>query len=82
MASTAMEMLPSMPFLKPIGKEIPEANSRWSWDSVVRAPMVSQDSRSAMYCGLIVSRSSEPVGTFMEVMVLRSWRAVRKPLLI
>lgn len=46
MASTATDMLPSVPFLKPIGKLEPEASSRWSCDSVVRAPMAPQDTRS------------------------------------
>ena len=40
--------LPSVPFLKPMGKETPLASSRWSWDSVVRAPMAPQEMRSAM----------------------------------
>ena len=30
-------------FLKPIGKEMPDASSRWSWDSVVHALIVPQD---------------------------------------
>ena len=30
MASTATETLPSVPFLNPMGKETPEASSRWS----------------------------------------------------
>ncbi len=34
MASVAMRMLPSVPFLKPIGAEMPEASSRWTWLSV------------------------------------------------
>jgi hypothetical protein len=35
--------LPSVPFLKPIGKETPEASSLCSWDSVVRAPIAPQE---------------------------------------
>lgn len=35
--------LPSVPFLKPIGKETPEASSRCSCDSVVRAPIAPQE---------------------------------------
>lgn len=54
--------LPSVPFLKPIGKETPLASSRCNCDSVVRAPIAPQVVRSEMYCGEIVSRSSEPTG--------------------
>jgi hypothetical protein len=35
--------LPSVPFLKPIGKETPEASSLCNWDSVVRAPIAPQE---------------------------------------
>lgn len=35
--------LPSVPFLKPIGKDTPEASSRCNWDSVVRAPIAPQE---------------------------------------
>ena len=35
-------MVPSVPFLKPTGQERPEASSRCTWDSVVRAPMAPQ----------------------------------------
>src|SRR2546423_1859074 len=38
MASTAIWTFPSVPFLKPTGMERPEASSRWTWLSVVRAP--------------------------------------------
>lgn len=38
-----MADLPSVPFLNPIGKETPDASSRWSWDSVVRAPIAPQE---------------------------------------
>ena len=39
MASTAIFRLPSVPFLKPTGQDRPEASSRCTWLSVVRAPM-------------------------------------------
>lgn len=51
MASTATETEPSVPFLKPIGNDTPDASSRWSWDSVVRAPMAPQEIKSAMNWG-------------------------------
>ena len=62
MASTAIRTLPSVPFLKPTGQERPDASSRWTWLSVVRAPIAPQDTRSAMYCGVIMSRYSQPAG--------------------
>jgi hypothetical protein len=43
--------LPSVPFLKPTGQDRPDASSRCTCDSVVRAPMAPQLIRSAMYCG-------------------------------
>ena len=61
-ASTAMRTLPSVPFLKPTGQERPEASSRWIWLSVVRAPIAAQATRSAMYCGVVMSRNSQPAG--------------------
>ncbi|STT54943.1 Uncharacterised protein [Klebsiella pneumoniae] len=48
MASTAMRVLPSVPFLNPTGQESAEAISRWIWLSVVRAPMAPQLMRSAI----------------------------------
>ncbi|KAJ2956181.1 hypothetical protein NUW54_g14684 [Trametes sanguinea] len=44
--------------------------------------MAPQEMRSEMYCGEIVSSSSEPTGTPMAVRSQRSWRARRRPLLI
>jgi hypothetical protein len=49
---SATETEPSVPFLKPMGKAEPDASSRWSWDSVVLAPMAPQVIRSAMNWGL------------------------------
>ena len=66
MASTAMRMLPSVPFLKPTGQERPEASSRCTCDSVVRAPMAPQAIRSAVYCGVMVSRNSVAQGRPMS----------------
>jgi hypothetical protein len=51
-ASIATDTDPSVPFLKPIGKDAPDASSRWSWDSVVRAPIAPQVIRSAINWGL------------------------------
>ena len=47
MASVAMPRLPSVPFLKPTGKSSPLTISRWICDSLVRAPMAAQLSRSS-----------------------------------
>jgi hypothetical protein len=38
-----VDYLPSVPFLKPMGKETPDASSRCNWDSVVRAPIAPQE---------------------------------------
>ena len=53
MASMAIWTPPSVPFLKPTGMDRPEASSRCTWLSVVRAPMAPQDTRSEMNCGEI-----------------------------
>jgi len=45
-------------FFRPTGMDRPLAISRCVWDSVVRAPMAAQVTRSAMYCGTIGSRNS------------------------
>lgn len=47
MASKAISNDPSVPFLKPIGKDKPDANSLWSWLSVVLAPTAPNDNKSA-----------------------------------
>lgn len=63
MASMATPTEPSVPFLKPMGKEAPEASSRWSCDSVVRAPIAPQLMRSAINWGLedrVLDPSREP----------------------
>ena len=62
MASMAICVLPSVPFLKPTGIERPDESWRCTWLSVVRAPMAPHETRSAMYCGVIVSRNSHPAG--------------------
>ena len=48
-ASIAVWMLPSVPFLKPTGIESPLAISRWVCDSVVLAPIAAQLMSSAVY---------------------------------
>ena len=55
--------LPSVRFLKPIGIDRPEASWRCVWLSVVRAPIAPQATVSAMYCGVIGSRNSQPTGS-------------------
>jgi hypothetical protein len=72
-------MLPSVPFLKPIGADRPEASSRCTWLSVVRAPMAPQAIRSPMYCGEITSRNSLPAGRPRRLISISSWRAMRRP---
>jgi hypothetical protein len=49
--------------LKPTGIESPLAISRCVWLSVVRAPIAVQETRSAMYCGVIGSSSSVPAAS-------------------
>ncbi len=61
-ASTATCTLPSVRFLKPTGIDRPEPSWRWIWLSVVRAPIAPQETASAMYCGVIGSRNSQPTG--------------------
>ncbi len=74
--------LPSVPFLNPMGNDTPLASSRCSCDSVVRAPIAPHEIRSEMYCGEIVSSSSDPTGTPDSVRSHSSCRARRRPLLI
>ena len=78
-ASTAIFTLPSVPFLKPTGHDSPEASSRCTWLSVVRAPIAPHATRSAMYCGVIMSRNSQPAGTPNSLMSRSSPRASRRP---
>lgn len=59
-ASMATPTLPSVPFLKPIGKETPEASSRWSWDSVVRAPIAPQEITEGRSVGWNQTREGKP----------------------
>ncbi len=61
-ASTATWTLPSVRFLNPIGIDRPDPSWRCIWLSVVRAPIAPQATVSAMYCGVIGSRNSQPTG--------------------
>lgn len=118
-ASMAIWSEPSVPFLNPIGIDIPEASSRCTCDSVAAsatgklgkgsvretglkdqsllsqppslytedkhsllAPMAPHETRSAMYCGEMVSRSSHADGRPMLAISSKSPRASRRPLLI
>src|SRR2546425_11027607 len=73
-ASTAILTLPSVPFLKPTGADRPDASSRCTWLSVVRAPIAPQDTRSPMYCGEFLDViSPQYIGDLV------SWRADRAP---
>ncbi len=82
MASMAMRTLPSVPFLNPTGQERPEASSRCTWLSVVRAPIAPQAMRSAMYCGVIMSRNSVAAGSPISVISHNNRRARRMPSLM
>src|SRR6185295_3973387 len=62
---------PSVPFLKPTGMDSPEASSRCTWLSVVRAPMTTQDTRSDVNCGEIGSRNSQPAARPAQSLVDR-----------
>jgi hypothetical protein len=53
---------PPVPFLKPTGIDRPDASSRCTWLSEVRAPIAPHEIRSARNCGVIGSRNSVPVG--------------------
>jgi hypothetical protein len=57
----------------------PDASSRWTWLSVVRAPIAPQLTRSAMYCGVIVSRNSQPTGRPSSPSHKSRSRAMRSP---
>lgn len=50
-----MSMDPSVPFLKPTLIESAEASSRWTCDSVVRAPIAPHETSSAVNWGEMVS---------------------------
>jgi hypothetical protein len=78
-ASTATWTSPSVPFLNPTGIDRPEASWRWTWLSVVRAPIAPQVTVSAMYCGVIGSSHSQPTGRPRPTMSRSSRRAVRRP---
>ena len=71
-----------MEFLKPIGQETPEANSRCPWLSVVLAPIAPQATKSDMYCGEIKSKYSVAAGTPKVATSTNICLATRKPLLI
>ena len=58
-----MPTLPAVPFLKPTGIDRPDARFLWIWLSVVRAPIAAHVTASEMYCGVIGSRNSLPVGS-------------------
>ena len=78
-ASTATWTSPSVPFLNPTGMDRPEASWRWTWLSVVRAPIAPQVTVSAMYCGVIGSSHSQPTGRPIATMSRSSRRAVCRP---
>ena len=79
MAFTAATRSPVVVFLNPSGIESPDAIWRWVWLSVVRAPMADHEMRSAMYCGVMGSRSSVAVGSPRSMISLRNVRAFLRP---
>ncbi len=82
MAFNATCKPPSVPFLKPIGIDRPDAISRWVWLSVVRAPTATQDRASAMYCGDTGSRASLAAGMPLLARSNNSFRPRSKPVTI
>ena len=78
----AVDALPSVPFLKPIGIERPDAISRWVWLSVVRAPMAVQLIKSAMYWGTTGSSSSVAAGKPISARCSSRPRASFRPVLM
>ncbi len=81
-ASIAPFVPPSVPFLKPTGMLRPEASSRCTWLSEVRAPIAPHDTKSARNWGLIGSRNSVPAGSPSAATSARKRRARRRPSLI
>ena len=76
-----MPTLPAVPFLKPTGIDSPDARLRWIWLSAVRAPIAAQVTASEMYCGVIGSRNSLPVGSPSASTSSSSPRAMWSPAL-
>src|ERR1035441_2864358 len=73
-------MLPSVPFLKPIGADMPDASSRCTWLSVVRAPMAPQLIKSPMYWGDMTSSNSPPAGMpDLFILARVPWKKVQAP---
>ena len=77
--STAISMLPPVPFLKPIGMLSPLAISRCGWLSVVLAPIAPHEITSPRYCGVNGSRNSVAVGSPCPHTSSRNWRARAMP---
>ena len=73
---------PPVLFLKPTGMDRPEASSRWTWLSVVRAPMAPQETRSEMNWGEMGSRNSQPAGSPISARSSRKRRPSRSPSLM
>jgi hypothetical protein len=74
-ASSAISNDPSVPFLNPMGKDNPDANSRWSWDSVVRAPIAPRDNKSAKNC----RQSPHPMSTYLRRNRIQHFTGNRNP---
>ena len=78
-ASTAVPIEPSGRFFIPIGIDRPDDSWRCTWLSTVRAPIAPHPTVSAMYCGVIGSRNSQPTGRPSSSTCRSSCRAVRRP---
>jgi len=70
-ASNAISKDPSVPFLKPIGKDKPDANSLCNWDSVVLAPTAPNDNKSAKNCHSSARILHKSEGRMAEILVER-----------
>jgi len=78
-AFTAGASSPLVLFLKPTATDMPLANVRWVWLSVVLAPIAHQDNNSSMYWGTIGSSISHPTGTPNVVMSISNFLAMVMP---
>ena len=81
-ASTAMRMVPSVPFLKPTGHESPEASSPVSLAFGGARPDRAPADQVGDVRGLIRSRNSVPAGKSHVVDLQQQLRARFRPLLM
>jgi hypothetical protein len=72
----------TVPFLNPTLMDKALANSRWTCDSVVLAPIAPQELRSARYWGEITSRNSPAAGIPISAISRSRFRATLRPRLM